>query len=146
MTPARPHLAELLDLAPHPEGGWFRETWRTRVSITPPSYPGERATATAVYFLLNPGEQSRWHVVRSDEMWLWHAGGPLTLRLGGDGDAPDDDGAQTLTLGVDIAAGQQPQLLVPGGVWQAAEPAADDAVLVSCIVSPGFDYADFRLL
>ena len=146
MTVARPHFAELLDLAPHPEGGWFRETWRAPASVIPPGYPGERSTATAVYFLLNPGEQSRWHVVRSDEMWLWHAGGPLTLRLGGDGELPHEAGAHALTLGVDLGAGQRPQLLVPGGVWQSAEPAGATAVLVTCIVSPGFDYADFRVL
>jgi len=145
MSLARPDLAELLDLAPHPEGGWFRETWRSAVSLTPPGYSGERATATAIYFLLNPGERSRWHVVRSDELWVWHAGGPLTLRLGGDGDRPDDRGARLLTLGMDIVAGQRPQRVVPGGIWQSAEPAADEAVLVSCVVSPGFDYADFKL-
>ncbi len=140
-----PRLADFLDLAPHPEGGWFRETWRAAVTLTPPGYSGDRATATAIYFLLNPGERSRWHVVRSDELWLWHAGGPLRLLLGGDGNGPAD-GAETLTLGMDIAGGQQPQLVVPGGVWQSAEPAADETVLVSCIVSPGFDFADFRLL
>ena len=142
---SRPDLTRLLDLAPHPEGGWFTETWRSAVSLTPPGYSGERATATAIYFLLNPGERSRWHVVRSDELWLWHAGGPLTLRLGGDRGLPDDAGARALTLGADIIAGQRPQLVVPGGVWQSAEPATDEAVLVSCIVSPGFDYADFKL-
>jgi predicted cupin superfamily sugar epimerase len=115
------------------------------VSLTPPGYSGERATATAIYFLLNPGERSRWHVVRSDELWVWHAGGPLTLRLGGDGDQPDDRGTELLTLGMDIVAGQRPQRVVPGGVWQSAAPAADEAVLVSCVVSPGFDYADFKL-
>jgi len=144
MTMARPHLAELFDLAPHPEGGWFRETWRAPVKVSPPKYGGERSTATAIYFLLTPGESSRWHLVRSDEVWLWHAGGPLTLHLGGSGEAPVE--SESLTLGMDVAAGQRPQLLVPGGVWQSAEPAAGEAVLVSCVVSPGFDFADFRLL
>src|SRR5262245_46514567 len=81
----RPHLAQLLDLEPHPEGGWYRQTWRSAVSLSPPGYEGSRATATAIYFLLNPGEASRWHRVASDELWLWHAGGPLTLTLGGAG-------------------------------------------------------------
>ncbi|HEX6873985.1 MAG TPA: cupin domain-containing protein, partial [Micromonosporaceae bacterium] len=66
MTDARPALAELLDLAPHPEGGWFRQTWRSEVEFTPEGYPGPRAAATAIYFLLQPGERSRWHTVRSD--------------------------------------------------------------------------------
>jgi predicted cupin superfamily sugar epimerase len=141
--PTRPPLAEQLDLRPHPEGGWYRETWRASTTVAPAGYPGERAAATGIYFLLNPGERSRWHTVRSDELWLWHAGGPLTLRLGGAGDAPDT--VRELTLGIDLAAGQRPQGHVPGGVWQSAEPAGDEPVLVSCVVAPGFDFADFRL-
>src|SRR5262249_32652523 len=80
-TPPRPDLAALLDLAPHPEGGWFRETWRSAHRFRPEGYDGLRDCATAIYFLLAPGEESRWHVVRSDELWLWHSGGPLTLRF-----------------------------------------------------------------
>lgn len=140
----RPPLAEELDLQPHPEGGWFRETWRTAVSFTPDGYGGERSAATGIYYLLQPGERSRWHVVRSDEVWLWHSGGPLDLRLGGDGDRPAAD-AEVVRLGVDVLAGDRPQVVVPGGVWQSAEPAGDQPVLVSCVVAPGFDYEDFRL-
>ncbi|HEU4421972.1 MAG TPA: cupin domain-containing protein [Pilimelia sp.] len=143
--PSRPPLAERLDLVRHPEGGWFRETWRCEAGWTPNGYPGRRSAATAIYFLLQPGEQSRWHVVRSDELWLWHDGGPLALRLGGSGDAPANHPDERV-LGPDIAAGQRPQLLVPGGVWQAAAPAADQHVLVTCIVAPGFDMADFRMI
>lgn len=140
----RSTLAERLDLAPHPEGGWYRETWRSQFSVSPAGYPGPRSVATAIYFLLHPGEESRWHVVRSDELWLWHSGGPLTLRLGGAGREPA--GEIERVLGPDLADGQQPQLVVPGGVWQAAAPAADEPVLVSCVVAPGFHYEDFRLL
>ena len=135
---SRPPLAEQFDLQPHPEGGWFRETYRCAVEVHPDGYAGPRAAATAIYFLLNPGERSAWHVVRSDELWLWHSGGPLELRLGGAGDAPAD-GEVTL-LGP-----TRPQVLVPAGVWQSAVPAAHDAVLVSCVVAPGFDFADFRM-
>jgi uncharacterized protein len=143
----RPTVAETLDLLPHPEGGWFRETWATRHRFTPPGYPGERASATGIYFLLPHGEESVWHLVRSDELWLWHRGGPLTLLLGGDGQTPADDAVgRALTLGPQVERGQQPQALVPAGVWQAARPAADEEVLVSCVVSPGFDFADFRAL
>lgn len=145
MTGPKPHLAHLLDLQPHPEGGWFRETWASEVRFTPPGYPGKRAAATAIYFLLAPGEESRWHTVRSDELWLWHAGGPLALRLGGDGDRPAEP-AQEIRLGPDVAGGQRPQALVPGRVWQSAKPGGTQPTLVSCIVAPGFDYADFRLL
>jgi predicted cupin superfamily sugar epimerase len=114
------------------------------VSFTPAGYGGPRSAATAIYFLLHPGERSRWHVVRSDELWFWHSGGPLRLRLGGRSQEPA--GGEVVLLGGDVAAGQQPQARVPGGVWQAAEPAADLPVLVSCVVAPGFDFADFRLL
>ncbi|MEV4760215.1 cupin domain-containing protein [Micromonospora sp. NPDC049559] len=144
LDPQRPELAAQLDLAPHPEGGWFRETWRSSQSFRPDGYDGTRSAATAIYFLLNPGERSRWHVVRSDELWLWHSGGPLILRLGGSGDTPASDPEEVL-LGADVAAGQRPQVVIPGGVWQAAAPAADRPVLVSCVVAPGFDFADFRM-
>lgn len=138
----RPDTAEALDLLPHAEGGWFRQTWATAATCRPPGYTGSRATATAIYYLLNPPERSRWHRVRSDEMWLWHHGGPLRMMLGGDGDAPA--APDELTLGPDVADGQRPQLLVPGGTWQSARPVTGET-LVSCIVSPGFDVADFEL-
>jgi predicted cupin superfamily sugar epimerase len=133
----------LLGLEPHPEGGWYRRTWRAPVSFTPPGYPGERPAATAIYFLLRPGERARWHRVRSAELWLWHAGGPLQLDLGGTGAAPSPP--TSALLGPDVPAGQQPQLVVPAGVWQAAQPAADEQVLVTCVVAPGFDFADWTL-
>jgi predicted cupin superfamily sugar epimerase len=136
-------IVAALGLQPHPEGGWFTETYRSAHSFTPDGYPGGRSAATAIYFLLHPGERSRWHVVRSDELWLWHSGGPLTLVLGGDG--PDPGEPRPVTLGPDVADGHRPQALVPGGTWQSAEPAGPDPVLVSCVVAPGFDFADFTL-
>ncbi|MCT2593134.1 cupin domain-containing protein [Streptomyces sp. N2-109] len=136
-------LVRQLDLQPHVEGGWFRETWRTGAKTTPEEYPGPRAFATGIYFLLHPGEMSRWHRVRSDELWLWHRGGPLRLRLGGEGATPDEADTDDTVLGGDVAAGEQPQFLVPGGVWQAAEPAGSEPVLVTCVVAPGFDFEDF---
>ncbi|WP_231330574.1 cupin domain-containing protein [Actinomadura graeca] len=139
----RPPTAGALDLLPHPEGGWFRETWRSDVRFTPGGYPGERSSATGIYFLLPPGEESMWHAVRSAEMWLWHRGGPLSLLLAGDGDHPADV-PETITLGPDVESGQSPQAVVPAGFWQAARPAAGEEVLVSCVVSPGFDFTDFR--
>ena len=139
----QPELAGVLGLERHPEGGWFRETWRSGVTFQPDGYDGERASATAIYFLLAPGEESRWHRVRSAEIWLWHSGGPLTLELGGTGDDPAEP--EAITLGPDVKVGQHPQAVVPAGAWQAARPAGDQPVLVSCIVSPGFDFADFTL-
>jgi uncharacterized protein len=141
----RPHLAEELGLEPHPEGGWYRETWRSDVTLWPDGYTGQRATATCIYFMLGPGEESRWHVVKSAEIWLWHRGGPLHIKLGGDAEAPALQ-PRTMVLGPNVAAGESPQVIVPPGVWQAAQPASDESVLVSCVVSPGFDFADFHLL
>jgi predicted cupin superfamily sugar epimerase len=134
----RPPLAEKLDLQPHPEGGWFRETFRSAVTFQPEGYPGPRAAATGIYFLLQPGEFSAWHVVTSDELWFLHSGS-LELRFGGDGKAPAEGGeAMVLTA-------ENPQALVPAGVWQSAYPLGGEPVLVSCVVSPGFDFEDFTL-
>jgi uncharacterized protein len=139
-----PDWARQLNLAPHPEGGWYRETWRSDVSIPqaalPPGYPGARSAGTAILFLLMPGQQSAWHTVRSAEMWLFHRGSPLLLEVG-----PQRATADTLLLGADITAGQRPQLMVPPGHWQRARPRDDEPTLVSCVVVPGFDFADFAL-
>lgn len=113
--------------------------------VEPDGYPGERATATAIYYLLGPGEHSAWHRLRGDELWLWHRGGALVLELGGAGESPEPEAA-TVVLGSAVESGHRPQALVPGGTWQRARPAAAQDVLVTCVVSPGFDYADFRLL
>jgi predicted cupin superfamily sugar epimerase len=140
-------LAEALDLQPHPEGGWYAPTWRADVPVAPDGYSAERACASAIYFLLCPGEESRWHRVRSDELWLFHRGGGLRLLLGGTGEAPESPPREVL-LGAAVECGERPQVLVPGGTWQAAHPAdpeGTDPVLVSCVVSPGFEFADFEL-
>lgn len=142
-----PDWATSLDLQPHPEGGWYRQTWRSEVglpqAVLPAGYTGDRAAGTAIYFVLMPGEQSAWHTVRGSEIWLHHRGAPVQLDLGGDGDEPGEPRA--IIVGPDIDAGQQPQALVPPGVWQRARPVGDEAALVSCIVVPGFDFEDFRL-
>ncbi len=137
-------LVESLGLQPHIEGGWFRETWKAPATAIPHGYSGTRAFATGIYYLLHPGETSRWHRVRSDELWLWHAGSPLRIRLGGAGPAPSTADATETVIGADVGSGQQPQFLVPGGYWQSAEPAGDEPVLVSCVVAPGFDYEDYE--
>ena len=132
-----PDWAHDLDLQPHPEGGWYAETYRHADGVA--RSEGERSLRTAIYFLLLPGESSAWHRVASDELWFHHRGGALRLWIGDE----TDDAVEHL-LGPDITAGQRPQLLVPGGAWQAARP-VDEAVLVSCVVVPGFDFADFEL-
>jgi len=139
-----PDWARQLDLAPHPEGGWFRETWRSELtvgqSVLPPDYNGPRSAGTAILFLLMPGQQSAWHTVRSAELWLHHRGSPLSLEFG-----HRQNSATTYVLGSDIGAGEQPQVLVPPGYWQRARPRHDEPSLVSCVVVPGFDFADFAL-
>ena len=129
-------LIARLGLEPHPEGGWFRETWRS------PSSDGgsSRSAGTAIYFLLRPGEQSHWHRVDAAEIWHHYAGGVLRIGISPDGVARTDH-----LLGPDLATGERPQVIVPPGAWQAAEPVADEAVLVGCTVSPGFEFAHFDL-
>lgn len=133
MTDARA-LIETLGLSQHPEGGWYRETWRADAA------PGIRPSATAILFLLEAGDRSHWHRVDAAELWLWHAGAPLTLATAPtDGDTPVET-----RLGGDVLAGDAPQHLVPAYHWQAAHADAGWA-LVSCMVSPGFDFAGFTL-
>jgi predicted cupin superfamily sugar epimerase len=146
-------LIETLGLQAHPEGGWFAETWRAPVEFSPAGYPGPRAAATAITFLLRAGEESRWHRVRSDELWLWQGLGPLRLRLGGSGPTPSlaselpdrRNDQETRELVVGPAPDHLLQGLVPAGVWQAAVPLTDAGALVACVVAPGFAYEDFEL-
>ena len=139
-----PGWAENLDLAPHPEGGWYRETWRSDLTLgqpaLPPEYTGPRSAGTAILFLLMPGQQSAWHTVRSAELWFHHRGSPLLLEVGA-----EQRGATTHLLGSDVIAGEQPQFVVPPGHWQRAVPRDAEPALVSCVVVPGFDFADFAL-
>ena len=136
----RPPLAEQLDLRPHPEGGWYRRTWTSEQ----PAADRGRQTASAIYYLLGAGEESRWHRVGSDEVWLWHHGGPLDLYLGGTGEKPNGANPHVL-LGNNFDLGHQPQIIVPGGTWQTAR-AGRAACLVTCVVSPEFHFDDFELL
>ncbi|MCD9197035.1 cupin domain-containing protein [Aeromicrobium wangtongii] len=137
---SRPALAEALDLAPHPEGGWYRRTWASPVEVTLPD-GRVRPTATLIHFLLPAGESSAWHKVASDELWIAQQG-RVCLELGGDADLPGKVTGQV--VGLDLDAGEVPQAQVPAGVWQRTVPTDADA-LVSCLVSPGFDFADFQL-
>ena len=132
------NLIRKFNLEPHPEGGYYRETWRSPHEVRPEGYPAPRAAGTAILFLLPAGEKSRPHRVRSDELWLFHRGDPIRLTL------TSPDGTQEVkTLGL-----EQPQVVVPGGYVQEAEPSEDSEgyALVSCVVVPGFDFEDFELL
>lgn len=132
MTPDQ--IIHALELERHPEGGWFRETWRAGAG------PGQRPSGTAIYFLLQAGEQSHWHTVDATEIWLYHAGAPLILRVSETEEGP----ARSCTLGPDLAADQSPQLIVPANHWQSAH-STGDFTLVSCTVSPGFEFDGFTL-
>ena len=126
-------LIARLGLAPHPEGGWYRETWRVAAEDS------GRGPATAILFLLEAGQRSHWHRVDADELWLWHAGATLALSI-----AADSSPSATIALGGDVLGGEAPQHLVPAHAWQSAEAHAGWA-LVSCVVSPAFEFARFEL-
>lgn len=127
-------LIRRLDLQPHPEGGWYRETWRAE------SPDGARGTATAILFLLEAGQKSHWHRVDATELWLFHAGASLCLQT-----VDSDEGPiRSTRLGGDVLAGDVPQHRIAPHHWQAAH--ADRGwALVSCIVSPAFTFSGFEL-
>jgi predicted cupin superfamily sugar epimerase len=122
-------VIRLLDLKPHPEGGHYRQTFRD-----PHTIDGKRAVSTAIYFLLARGEHSHWHRVDAVEVWHFHAGAPLLLRIG----------SETIHLGADLAKGERPQAIVPVGIWQSADTLGD-WTLVGCTVAPGFEFSGFEL-
>jgi predicted cupin superfamily sugar epimerase len=125
-------IIALLGLERHPEGGWYRQTWVA-------DGPG-RPAGTCIYFLLQRGERSHWHHVDAVEIWHFHAGAALLLRMAEDAAGP----AVTLRLGPDLLAGERPQAIVPAGWWQAAETTGE-WTLVGCTVSPGFRFEGFVL-
>ena len=125
-----------LDLAPHPEGGFYRETWRDQ-----PADDTKRGHGTAIYFLLPGGVENRWHRVDAVEIWHHYAGAPLELRLGHHQPVADE----TLLLGPDLAARQRPQRIVPVDAWQSAR-SLGDWTLVGCTVCPAFQFEGFQML
>ena len=124
-----------LDLAPHPEGGWYRETWRA------PSEPGVRSPGTAILFLLEAGQASHWHRIDATELWLFQAGAGLTLKTANCDTRPITE----TRLGPAVLAGDAPQHVVPPGAWQAAQASLNGWALVACLVVPAFDFAGFEL-
>jgi hypothetical protein len=122
-------LIALLELKPHPEGGYFRETFRD----TGAGLVG-RSSSTAIYFLLKAGEASRWHRVDAAEIWHFYRGAPLELRIG----------KQSYVLGPNVDEAQAPQIVVPPHAWQAAH-SLGEYTLVGCTVAPGFEFAHFEM-
>ena len=122
-----------LSLKPHPEGGFYRETFRDTSSN------GTRGASTAIYYLLREGDRSAWHrVTDAAEVWHHYAGAPLDLCLS------EGRGRKVIRLGSDLAAGEEPQAVVPPGIWQSARPLGG-WVLVGCTVAPGFEFASFEM-
>jgi len=128
-------VINLLALKPHPEGGYFRESFRDQRTVA-----GGRAPSTAIYFLLARGERSHWHRVDAAEVWHYYAGTPLLLEIAEHAGAP----IRRVTLGPDLAAGERPQAVVEAGAWQAAA-SIGDWTLVGCTVAPAFEFAAFEL-
>jgi uncharacterized protein len=139
MHPDAAALIALLGLSPHPEGGFYRETFRSPLRVEAPPRGG-RDASTAIYFLLPAGTFSAFHRVTSDEVWHHYDGDPLLLFTLG----PDGTGKETV-LGRDFAGGQRPQHVVPAGVLQACRPLGDRYTLAGCTVAPGFTFDDFEM-
>ncbi|MCB1519450.1 MAG: cupin domain-containing protein [Hyphomicrobiaceae bacterium] len=128
-------IVRLLGLAPHPEGGYYRETFRDEVMAA----GTDRAASTAIYFLLPRGVVSRWHRVDAAEAWHWYDGAPLLLTI-----AALDGRRELIRLGCDLVQGERPQAVVPAGAWQQAE-SLGAWTLVGCTVAPGFSFAGFEM-
>jgi predicted cupin superfamily sugar epimerase len=125
-------VIRLLGLKPHPEGGYFRETFRDATDSD------GRSRSTAIYYLLKAGEVSRWHRIDAVEVWHWYAGAPLELKI------HDGSRLQTFTLGSDLMKGLVPQAIVPTRHWQSAQ-SLGTYTLIGCTVAPGFEFSGFEL-
>ncbi len=125
-------VIQQLGLARHPEGGWYRETWRHH------GRDGGRGAGTAIYYLLSAGEVSAWHRVDATEIWHWYAGAPLELDVASTGPV------ETHRLGPDLPTGERPQIIVAEGAWQSARSLGAWS-LVGCTVSPAFEFSGFEI-
>lgn len=137
-------LVQRLELVRHPEGGWFRETYRSSETLPTQALPGRfsgcRACSTAIYFLLESGDISALHRIKSDEVWHFYAGSALQIHC-----LFPDGSYLELRLGANPAAGEQFQVVVPAGCWFGAELVEEGFALVGCTVAPGFDFSDFEM-
>jgi uncharacterized protein len=141
MTPlTADEVIERLGLTAHPEGGFFRETFRAPQAVTAPFAPVSRAASTAIYFLLRAGEFSAFHTVLSDEVWHHYSGAPLELHT-----VDRAGNHRRIELGSRLQAGECPQWVVPAGTLQAARVIGEGFALCGCTVAPGFDFADFAM-
>ncbi len=138
MHPDARAIVDALGLSPHPEGGYYRETFRAPLAVA--TARGPRAASTAIYYLLPAGATSARHRVASDEVWHHYSGDALELAV-----LHPDGRRETVVLGPDVAAGERPQAVVPAGAWQSARPLGARFALCGCTVAPGFEFADLEL-
>lgn len=140
----REYWIKNLELKRHPEGGFYAETYRSTEVIAstalPQRYQGDRAISTAIYFMVTDDSPSKFHRIKSDEFWLFHTGGKLTIYM-----LQDDGILQKKIFGLDVANGEAPQIYIPRDTWFAANIEEGEFVLLSCTVAPGFDFSDFEL-
>ena len=145
MHPEAARLIDFLELEPHPEGGFYRETWRSGLTVSLAGVSGgpegTRSFGTAIYYLLSGGEVSRLHRLKSDEIFHLYAGGPLAIHL-----LEETCGYRKIMLGNDLEAGQVFQATVPAGCWFGASlPEKESFALVGCTLAPGFDFNDVEM-
>jgi predicted cupin superfamily sugar epimerase len=140
-------VAQLLSMQPHPEGGYYKETYRSELQLLQPALPdcfgGKRNVSTAIYFLIGSKMFSAFHKIKSDELWHFYAGSPLHVH-----ELNTEGNYHLIKLGLDVSDGYFPQAQVKAGVWFASECAVDNEnawSLVGCTVAPGFDFNDFVL-
>ena len=138
-------VIEKLNLLPHPEGGYYRETYRSDEKIPkevlPERYSGDRNFFTAIYFLLQSHEQHLWHRLKSDEIWHFYLGSPMLIKF-----YKDENQINEVILGNNLFAGEQPQILIPHMHWMVAHPILENSfTLVGCTNAPGFDFDDFEI-
>lgn len=145
MTNTAQYWVKHLNLLPHPEGGYYKETYRAAENIPQQALPGrfggERSFSTAIYFLLESGQFSAFHRIAADELWHFYAGSALTISV-----IHPNGQYEEINLGTDVQNGQSLQAVVPHGAWFGSRVAAENSfALVGCTVAPGFDFADFEM-
>jgi predicted cupin superfamily sugar epimerase len=129
-------IVDKLNMRPHPEGGYFVETYRSEINIS----ESGKSVATVIYFLLPSTEKSSWHRIKSDEFWFYHSGSPIVVH------SIENNKYKAQVVGNNLKQGQIPQYLVPGGAIFGASVLEENSYsLVSCVVAPGFDFEDFEL-
>lgn len=151
--PVPTEIIRTLDMAPHPEGGWYVEIHRSPLQVLRDGGAGaSRAAMTSIYYLLEAGQRSHWHRVDADEMWAWHAGSAMELSIahvpadqaGNTGPGAPEAHVSVHRLGMGLASGERPQAVVPAHAWQSAQPLGEWS-LVGCVVAPGFEFASFEI-